>query len=53
MNEDFQILFSKYSNNELSTEERQVFELRLKQDQEFKIEFDIYNSMNSFIDKSL
>lgn len=51
MNEALQILFAKYTNGELSEEEFTAFELRLTEDLEFKSEFEIFKSMNGFIDK--
>ena len=51
MKEELQILFSQYTDNILSEEDKNAFESRLINDAQFKSEYDIFLSMNTFLDK--
>lgn len=51
MNEAQQILFEKYLNGELNSEETAAFEARLKSEDKLKEDFGLFQSMNAFTDE--
>lgn len=51
MNEDNQILYRRYLDNDLTEVEKSDFESRLESEGDFKQGFDIFKSMENFLDK--
>lgn len=50
MKEDLQILFEQYISGAMTSSEKTTFETRLKSDEGFRREFDLYKEMDGFLD---